>query len=323
MLDAAFRRAYKAQPHGHGRIERSRLRAELKVARATGVVLRQLRIAAKPFLKPPPTPFQYSLLATAYPPGNLERSLRRLQRAEERIRGMARDAQRHLRSGSSTDAFGTELKAAYGRLASFVREVEPDLLALREMRSFLASRPALDPAVPSVVVAGFPNVGKSSLVAALSTARPRIAPYPFTTLALEVGHADLGFDRMQVVDTPGVLGRPDRANPAEVEADVAVRRGADLVVFVLDPTEGCGYPMGEQEALLARFRLELGAVPVIEVETKSDLGPTLSSRLHVSAKTGAGLDELRAAITRSLPAKTSTAPLPTEWLVGDVPFNDS
>jgi nucleolar GTP-binding protein len=152
------------------------------------------------------------------------------------------------------------------------------------------------------VVAGFPNVGKSSLVARLSSARPAVAEYPFTKLAIEVGHTDLGFDRLQVVDTPGVLDRAGRANPAETEAVTAVQGAAGAVLFVLDPSETSGYPMAQQEALLARWRAEFPGLPILAVETKSDLAPGTAGadRLRVSARTGEGLEELRRAIEELL-----------------------
>ena len=174
----------------------------------------------------------------------------------------------------------------------------------------LKHRPRLRADQPTVVVAGFPNVGKSSLVAQLSSARPKIAAHPFTTLSIQVGHADLGFDRLQILDTPGVLGRPGKGNPAEVEAEAAVERAATAVVFVLDPSEQCGYAVSEQERLLARWRAELPAVPFIEIETKSDLlRRTGSDRLGVSSVTGEGLEELRARIQQAL---SSWTPPPVE-----------
>src|SRR5208337_95264 len=64
-----------------------------------------------------------------------------------------------------------------------------------------------------------------------------------TTIGVEVGHADLGFDRLQVLDTPGVLNRSRRANPAEDEAEAAVSHAATAVLFVLDPSGTCGFTL--------------------------------------------------------------------------------
>jgi nucleolar GTP-binding protein len=300
LLDLAFRTAYKATPHGTDRLDRSRRRALLKIVRSSAVILRQLRLRTKRCSEALDNPVAKELLARRFGPGAVAGSLGQLRRAETRVRGLSQDAQRSLRRRSEVEGFGAEVRAFYGRLASMVRELDRSLATLEAAERFLRERPKVDPEVPTLVVAGFPNVGKSSLVARLSTARPEVAAYPFTTLSIAVGHADLGFDRMQVVDTPGVLGRAGRANPAEGEALVAARLAAHAILFVIDPTEGCGHTLAEQERLLARWREEFPNVPILEVETKADLPHPKSHRPTVSALTGLGLEELRRRIVAAL-----------------------
>ncbi len=292
ILDTAFHRASLATPHGDTKHERDRLRAKLKVIRSTATVVRHLRLETRRFAKPGLTEFEEALVAGAFGDDALSRSLLRVRRAEERIRGLAQEAERGIARASSPEELGDRVRACYGRLSSFVREIDPDVGRLRAITEFLRHRPSLDPGAPTLVIAGFPNVGKSSLVARLSSARPKIADYPFTTLSIAVGHADLGFDRLQVLDTPGVLGREGQSNPAEREATTAVGRAATVVLFVIDPTGRSGYSLTDQEGLLARWREEYPGVPIVEVETKSDLGRGTSDRLRVSAVTGAGMDEL-------------------------------
>jgi nucleolar GTP-binding protein len=307
ILDTAFHRAYKATPHGSNPLDRSRRRAMLKIVRSGAVVVRHLRAADHRFAKPPLTDFERTLVADRFGVGELEHRRRRVQRAVERIRGLSAEEQRSLRRASSQEQFGALVRRFYGRIASFVREVDDDLKVLDEVARFLKARPQLDPMAPTVVIAGFPNVGKSSLVERLSSAHPKVADYPFTTLALEVGHADLGFDRLQILDTPGVLGRVGRRSTAEREAETAVEHAATLVVFLIDPSESCGYPMADQKRLLARWREELPNVPFLIVGTKSDLVTSKGDWLSVSAKTGAGVDALRNAIARELAARRAQA----------------
>jgi nucleolar GTP-binding protein len=311
ILDAAFHRAYSASPHGTAGPDRSRRRALLKIVRSTAVVRRQLMLRQRRFREPQVTEFERLLIEKAFSRGALPRAIHRLSVAERRIQGLARESQRQLHRAENSDDIAELVRRTYGKLASYVREVDPDLLMLQKVGRFLDDRPKLDPNVPTVVIAGFPNVGKSSLVARLSTARPKVADYPFTTLAIQVGHADLGFDRMQVLDTPGVLGRAGNKNTAEVEAEAAVGGAANVVLFVLDPSERCGYTMADQETLLDRWKGEYAGSTFIEVETKADLVEVPSTRRKVSAITGVGIEELREALQSVLRKVAKPPSLPT------------
>ncbi len=315
ILDIAFRRAQRASPHGTTKAERDRLRAKLKIVRSSATVVRHLRLEQKPVRAA--GEFEVTLVEGAFGAGTLERALARLRRAEERIRRLTREAESNLRSAANSDELAEHVRRFYGRLASFVREVDPDVVRLREIGRYLADRPQLDLERPRLVVAGFPNVGKSSLVARLSSARPKVAAYPFTTVAISVGHADLGFDRLQVVDTPGVLNRPVRENPAEVEAEATVARAATAVLFVLDPSGSAGYPIEEQERLLERWREEFPNLEILAVETKCDLLRRATDRLKVSSTTGEGIEELRRELERRLvPPRTAAGHGP---VVVDIP----
>lgn len=201
-------------------------------------------------------------------------------------------------------------RAAVGRAASILEDVEGALRYLNHARDILRAIPELTPGDPTIVVAGYPNVGKSSILARLTRARPEIAPYPFTTKSANIGHfswPETGPEhrrkRFQVVDSPGLLDQPaDQRNAIEKQAALALRYLADVIVYVLDPSEACGYDLATQERLLQSVQVEFRDVPLLVVENKSDLRRTRSDRLKVSCETGAGLKDLRLRIVALVPA---------------------
>ncbi len=188
-------------------------------------------------------------------------------------------------------------KEIYGRVSSIVKQVDKYLVFLGNAQSILRKFPDIED-VPTVVIAGYPNVGKSSLIRLLSTAKPEVAQYPFTTKQIYVGHMDKT-DRYikkhyQIIDTPGLLERPlSERNNIEKQAIAALRHLADLIVFIFDPSETCGYPLGEQTLMLENITELFGDVPFIIVENKVDVKKTGSDHLKISCETGGGIEKLR------------------------------
>ena len=67
-----------------------------------------------------------------------------------------------------------------------------------------------------------------------------------------------------------------------------------MVVFVLDPSEYCGYLLEDQLHLLETLKKEFEGVPIMVVENKADIKRGDSGNLQVSAETGEGVEEMRA-----------------------------
>ena len=78
-------------------------------------------------------------------------------------------------------------KRAVARLASMVHQIDKDLRFLNEIRNVLRKLPHVEDAF-TIVIAGYPNVGKSSFIRRVSSAEPQVASYPFTTKGIIVGH---------------------------------------------------------------------------------------------------------------------------------------
>jgi len=140
----------------------------------------------------------------------------------------------------------------------------------------------------------------------VSSGKPKVAEYPFTTKGVSLGHFDRGTRRFQILDTPGLLDRPmEKRNRIERQAIAALAYLADVVLFLLDPSETCGYEMDAQLRLLESVCETFPEVPVLAVENKADLVGPRSVRPRMSIITGEGVTE---AVDRAIDALTSRAP---------------
>jgi nucleolar GTP-binding protein len=181
-------------------------------------------------------------------------------------------------------------KRAVARLASMVHQIDKDLRFLNKVRNTLRKLPHIEDAF-TVVIAGYPNVGKSSFIQLVSSATPEIASYPFTTKGVIVGLREEGRVRIQFVDTPGILDRPaEERNPIERQALSAMMNVASVILYILDPSEHCGYPMEMQLGLLDEVK-GMVKVPLVIVANKSDLRVE-KGYLSMSTETKDGVDEV-------------------------------
>ena len=94
------------------------------------------------------------------------------------------------------------------------------------------------------------------------------------------------------MDTPGLLDRElEKRNKIELQGLAALEHIADLLVFVFDPTETCGYSMETQNNLLAHIKTTFTEVPIIEASNKTDLG-TAGPGIQISARDNIGMETL-------------------------------
>ncbi|MEM1578327.1 MAG: GTPase [Archaeoglobaceae archaeon] len=183
-------------------------------------------------------------------------------------------------------------KSACGRIASVIEDIDEDLNFLNLAKKKMREIPTLKQ-MPTVVVAGSPNVGKSTFVSIVSTAKPEIAEYPFTTQRIYIGYTP----ELQIIDTPGLLDRPiAKRSVIEKKAILCLRHAADVILFIIDPTETCGYTLKTQISLLEEIRKTFGK-PIIEVYSKADMHE-FRDRMAFSAKNGEGVEKILVEITK-------------------------
>ena len=215
-------------------------------------------------------PFYYELADAIAGIDELRQHLSEVSWAGRKTKELGREYQGRL--PADPEAASKVRKQAFARMADIVEEVDDDLVAVAEARDALRKLPDIRPDEPTIVVAGSPNVGKSSFVNAITNARNEVASYPFTTTAVRVGHVERDHIRYQIVDTPGLLDRPaEERNAIERQAASALEHLASAVLVILDPSETCGYALAEQLALRDDILERFADIPVLTVANKADL----------------------------------------------------
>ena len=163
-------------------------------------------------------------------------------------------------------------KQAYGRISSVIHKIKKDLDFLDFAKQNLRNMPTIDFEATTIVIAGFPNVGKSTLLKQITGADPQVANYPFTTKGIQIGHTERHWKHIQIIDTPGLLDRPVlEMNDIEMNAIVALEHLADAILFIFDASETCGFHLDNQYNLLKQIEKIFAEIPVFYLFNKMDL----------------------------------------------------
>ena len=142
----------------------------------------------------------------------------------------------------------------YGRISSILRR---NWIIFKYYNIYLNRRRKIPNIknLPTVVISGLPNVGKSTLLKNLTGSNVKIEPYLFTTKDLMLGYIKTPYFDIQVVDTPGILDRPiEEMNEIEKKSILALNYLANLIIYIFDLTETCGYGIKEQINLLKTIK---------------------------------------------------------------------
>ncbi len=171
-----------------------------------------------------------------------------------------------------------------------------------------------------VGLVGLPNAGKSTLLAAISNAKPKIASYPFTTLEPMLGVVNVNWDRFTLADLPGLVEGASEGYGLGFEFLKHIRRCRVLlhVVDCSSPDPVTDYELIETE--LQAYDATLDQVARVVAVTKADLdmetartaAQTLEQHLGrevqiVSAEDGTGLEQLGALLFELVKAEKERA----------------
>lgn len=277
LLDFAFKTARKQQPKSNKKMRSTeRYAKELeknRIENASDILEDKVKKIADAFPDFGELPLFYQELCDAsFGLDAAKKKLGHVRSASKIISKLKRETIGKIFKSHTVHEIRKHSTAYYGRVSSVVKKLDKDLIELEKSRRLLISFPNIQTQLPTVVLAGFPNVGKTTLLAALTGSTPEIAAYPFTTKGLKIGYIHEKYWTVQVIDTPGLLDRPlHKMNPIEKKALAAISKLANQILFVFDPTWTSGFSVELQTKLLRDIQNEFDPGKVWIVYTKGDL----------------------------------------------------
>jgi nucleolar GTP-binding protein len=179
----------------------------------------------------------------------LKKSLGALRWAQQKVDFFSDNYDKKIRRCTEFKRMIAYSKEYYGRVSSIIKQVRKQLEYLELARKTMKDFPAVKTKLFTVAIAGFPNVGKTTLLSKLTPARPEISNYAFTTRKLNIGYAQIDNRKVQFIDTPGTLDRFQKMNPIEKQAHLAMKYCADLIIFVFDTSDQTYDPKTQKKLL--------------------------------------------------------------------------
>lgn len=217
-------------------------------------------------------PFYADLMNVLYDKDHYKLALGQINTARHLIDNVSKDYSRLLKYGDSLYRCKQLKKAAMGRMCTIMKRQKQSLEYLEQVRQHLSRLPSIDPNTRTLLICGFPNVGKSSFINKITRADVEVQPYAFTTKSLYVGHTDYKYLRWQVIDTPGILDHSlEERNTIEMQAITALAHLRAAVLYVMDPSEQCGYSIEQQIELFNNIKPLFVNKPLLICTNKVDV----------------------------------------------------
>ncbi|KAI9498857.1 GTP binding protein 4 [Zychaea mexicana] len=216
-------------------------------------------------------PFYADLMNVLYDKDHYKLALGQINTARHLIDQVAKDYVRLLKFGDSLYRCKQLKRAALGRMATIMKRQKDSLAYLEQVRQHLSRLPSIDPNTRTLLICGYPNVGKSSFINKITRADVDVQPYAFTTKSLFVGHMDYKYMRWQVIDTPGILDHPlEERNTIEMQSITAMAHLRSCVMYFMDLSEQCGYSVEDQVKLFHNIKPLFANKPIVLVINKID-----------------------------------------------------
>jgi nucleolar GTP-binding protein len=302
IINKAFSRSSRTVAKGRGIKAISRKEME-KVERSASIIMSSLDKVVNRYPKiPAMDDFNREMFDILIGLDNLRRHLKVLNKTIGSVYRAQSIALKKMDGLRDPDKIIIIRKDVYGKYNSLLQSARPSIQWLNDARQKIIEIPPVSSDNYNVVIAGYPNVGKSSLLKRLTTSKPVIASYPFTTTGINMGTFELKYQRIFVIDTPGLLDRPiaDR-NEVEQKAFSAIRYLADTIIFVFDASEHRQYTLEAQRSLLSSIRETMGDKRFIIANNKIDVpSERIEADVYLSTMEGTGVPELQELLYKTI-----------------------
>jgi nucleolar GTP-binding protein len=239
LVDRAFRAGAKSAKMSRGRgakVSEKVLTGEIRrVEVMSSVIEGELNAVVNQFpVYDGLSEFQRRLLDLKVDKDRYKKSLATLKWCSERVVSVRNKTLRKLKTQKDTGIS----RQFMGRASSFIKRIEPELRYLAEAKKTIMRFPPIREGIPTLVVAGIPNAGKSTFTSALTGSKIKVAPYPFTTVEIMVGYKKVRYLDYQIIDSPGILDRPmSERNSVELSAILALQYLATSILYLIDNTQ--------------------------------------------------------------------------------------
>jgi nucleolar GTP-binding protein len=193
------------------------------------------------------------------------------KRSIKQLRSIYRNITAQLNSSRRGDDVASVARTSIARLLSVYKRINRRVLKLRDFLAEINKMPDIRGDY-IVLIAGLPQVGKSTLLSKLTSAKPEIGFYPFTTKTLIAGHINVDYyGKIVLLDSPGVLDSPiEEKSVVEYKTILALKHLAHHMLYVFDFTENFYYTPREQFNVYFSLRRVLGDKPITLVLNKID-----------------------------------------------------
>ncbi|XP_030548772.1 nucleolar GTP-binding protein 1 [Rhodamnia argentea] len=273
-------------------------------------------------------PYERSLIELTLGDGNYEEVLMKVDTLRKKVVSVGKEHASLCAKSLSKREAEERLSGGMGKLEEIFHHEGKAIDELLDIAKTLRAMPVVDLETPTLCLVGAPNVGKSSLVRILSTGKPEVCNYPFTTRGILMGHIALNYQHFQVTDTPGLLRRHDEdRNNLEKLTLAVLSQLPTAILYVHDLSGECGMSPSDQYLIYKEIKERFNDHLWLDVISKSDLlqespvvfvsedttadddemvqyrkkGP--DGAIHVSVKGEQGLNELKQSVHKLLIAQ--------------------